>query len=366
MRTAILAITTVILLAGCTKSPEPMQAQAQSQNPPRNGSVVPIDFSKNSSEGLPKFKLVGVYNGGLMHLGPKDQVVILPFKEGSGYVTYPTAESFESLSTRPPDQPLQLANNNQITEVPAGTYVDKNGVPKQFIDDQVIQIEDNGKKIGAIPMRTATPNACYYATKHAIFGRERTKAPIRKLMDLQGQLVGFDSAGDDLVIMQRMIDDSINIIKLSVTAPVKLLIQSQGQLVSQIAHLDPLGRLTIRQGQNVATVDGQGNINIIPGAMYDLSHFKYKNNDCLIGLVAVKPDKPYDKPIPAMWNKDQKPVPFTALMTDSQSTIKSLEQVNRARIVSNSEGYIAIEMSGFEQLTNPSVTFRTYLLKAIE
>lgn len=367
MKARHLVFAVILLTAGCTSKSNQTQSFQSSGINPQELSYEHLDLSKNSPDGLPKFKLIAVITGALIQLGPKGQVITIPSQKNQGYVQYPSPANFNILGERTKDGPLELTKNGATSVVPPGSFIDDDGNLKQTIDDQPIQILVEGKKIGIIPLRTFTSGYRYYASKQAIFGRKAKEEGIRKLMDLEGQIVNFEIQSNDLVILETLSNYEMKVTKLSPGSDPKILIRSNNSLIGNIRHLDDQGRLTVKRGYDVGILESDGKIHMTPDGTHDLMYFKHKQDDFMVGFTSITTKEFGQRDItPVMWNKQSKPVPLATLLGEDGPQIIGLHDLYFAKIISNSDGYIAFEMSGQPLSTPGNSTITTYLIKAID
>ena len=256
------------LLVGCS-SPLARPNDAIAKKPQ-------IDLSGNNPAGLPKFKLVKVLDGELIQLGPSDQVLVLPQK-GDSYPTSPQAVSFEWLGNRPKDSELSLFTNGDTLPVSSRSYIDPSGATQQVIEDQPIQIDDAGQKIGIIPMRTTTPNARYYQSSKSIYGREAKSADIRKLYDKAGKLTNFVTFGDALYLAEVLPDQSSRITKITTSSPTKTIYQEQTTSQIELSQASDLDLLSVELSQKMATLRPGAEPELIANAFSDLAHYHTKD-----------------------------------------------------------------------------------------
>lgn len=317
-----------------------------------NPSAVPRDaFKQNDSTGLPRFKLVQVIAQHLAQLGPNDEIVACqnalyratsPLYTGS--IEY-SRNVTNKLSISP--NPLTLWRGEKSSPMPEDSYLDSHGKTRSFMQPTLIQIDDNGKKVGVGPINATTDSARYYSSQQATYLRNNVSGAINKIYSHEGNPGAYSAYGDVLYNFEFLPNAQFKIMRFEPNVAPKELTRGALGLLGTITHVRSDGYVNAFLEPHSIAISPSGKETNFELVSFDLNCLKVGNEDIQIGFKLVSsPDGTKGNNYLVAWNKDGKPVNFFDLCPELRKAMVHVEYMSVGKILVNDLGTVAIEISG--------------------
>ncbi len=358
----VLIAFSLSLICGCSR-PSP---------PPGTGT----DLS-----GLPRFRLVQVISGQLIQIGPNDEVVT---SQVTGpYHSYTTripalgpSRGENWLESHPNESKLQVHQGDKTSFMDRNMFLDDLGIVQPFLTQDNIVETVGGRRIALQPIAIPSTKYRYYSGSHGIYVSSRLTGKLEQIYD--HEVKDSVSGRSDVLFATTATKDGLTeIIRFGTAIRPKSIYKG---VDCKVLNIGQDGSVIAVDGNQFVRISSEGIIQKIPNAKYDVCNLKFRDKNWLVGFrVVTSSDKKTINSHPAIWNDRGETIALIKLCPELEGRITRLENMHQAKVMSNSNGLIAIEMSG----SNPNPEYKvggpnpgnmmdriyswqTYVLKAID
>ncbi len=341
-------------------------------------SKPPPPGTTNDLSDLPRFELITVISAQLLQVGPKNEVLTNNSGPSTSYQAIVSPIDIREY-LRPVSQPKmfqdQLHVDNKGEQVGQNMFLDESGKLQPYLQTGIVAEFVDGEKVGLRPLRIPSSKYRYFVGRQGIYAGNRASGKIEKIFDNQN--ITSVSGRNDLLF--TAIDSPLGyseVFRFGVGIKPKSIHQG---VLCRIANIGLNGSVTIQDAQDFICVDSAGRAQSIPNANFEVAEFQYRGKSWFVGFRRImSSDNKVLNSYPAIWNSKGETIPLIKLCPELDGKIIRLQNMHIAKIMTNSNGLIAFEMSGSNPnpeyniggpnpggMSDRNYSWQTYVIKAV-
>ncbi len=337
-------------------------------------SKPPPPGTTNDLSGLPRFELVKVSTGQLLQIGPNDEVLTGETGAYNSFqVQVPWLDPMDF--TRPLRALDRVHFGNGPEKITNDRFLDDTGKSQLYLTAHNIVEIVNGERIALLPIRIPSSKHRYFRGPHGIYAGHRNTGSIEKIFDHE-VVTSVSARNDQLFTVVASADGSTEVIQFGVGVKPKSIHKGNS---CKISNISPAGSVIIQEGQEFVCIDQTGKSQMIPNANFEVTEFLYQGKSWFVGFRRImSSDNKVLNSYPAIWNSKGETVPLIKLCPELDGKITRLQNMHIAKIMTNSNGLIAFEMSGSNPnpeyniggpnpggMSDRNYSWQTYVIRAV-